>query len=140
MRKHSTKYYERMDTIWKKDIIKLYKKGRTLKEIADKYNVGKETIRQRLIRWGVKIRKYTSSEGPVNKRLEKLKGPILHDYMRNGLSLSRLAGRYKFDHLTLTNKIKDWGYFDPSGPNRRRNFKKYHLDHSKYRNWNVKQK
>ena len=111
-----------MDTIWKNQIIKAYKEGKSLQEIANKYKVTKETIRQRLIRWQQPIRSHSELKTITSKKIEYLKEKIIYDYMRNGLSMTRIAGRYNINYKTLAEKIKDWGYYDESRPNRRKNY------------------
>jgi hypothetical protein len=121
---HPWKYYHNMNTIWKKDIINAYVSGKTLRELAEQYNTGKDTLRIRLIKWGVKLRKSGDYTQPGKKRvitddfLEENKYQIINLY-NHGLSTGRLSARFKINHRNLKQALQKWNVFEPDVQKRR---------------------
>jgi len=54
------------------DVVKLYRSGLSIQEIANRYNTKYETIRRRLINNGVKIRGRNSSNSVDKEMVEQL--------------------------------------------------------------------
>lgn len=84
----------------KKDMVSLYKKGFTIKELAKLYSVSTTLIYKRLIALGVEI---------VDPREIKLPEREMIDLYEQGWSQYKLADRYNTSVMTINRRLKILG-------------------------------
>lgn len=124
-----------------KEIAKLYLSGKTMKEIAEIYNVSIPTIKNRLDKENVKRR--TSSE--VHKKYKFNEEEMIQLYL-SGKNLIELGQKYNVGYVTIKLRLVEHGVklrtrseskkieFQEYNPNK--HGRKFFLNHKYFQNWN----
>lgn len=119
-------HYKKMDTIWKKDIIKAHRLGASLKQLSIQYNVGIETIRVRLIRWGYLNKPF------VKKLISKHRREIAINKMEIirlyclGIGLGNISNKLNIPREEISEYLKQIGVYQPKFQRRKKLCEKYY--------------